>query len=135
MHGERLAWVLGTYTTSARAYMHRPYSMQDKAGHLTIVQLSGLKPAMLVSSVQAVVHVACYATAPRVCTLVLSINPRRTCTARVTVVVLCVCLSASPHSNLQTGASRCQTEGTSGTSGLHALILKGIFPKNAWLGN
>ena len=34
-------------------------------------QLSELKPAMLVSSVQAVV--ACYTTAPRVCTLVLFI--------------------------------------------------------------
>ena len=40
--------------------------MQDKAGHYTIAQLSGLKPAILASSVQAVV-----ATAPRVCTLVL----------------------------------------------------------------
>ena len=30
---------------------------------------------------------------PRVCTLVLFINPRRACAARVTVVVLCVCLS------------------------------------------
>ena len=38
---------------------------------VTIVQLSGLRPAMLASSVQAVV--ACYATTPRVCTLVLFI--------------------------------------------------------------
>ena len=46
------------------------YSMKDKAGHYTIAQLS-IKPAMLVSSVHPVV--ACYATAPRVCTLVLFI--------------------------------------------------------------
>ena len=38
----------------------------DKAGHQTIVQLSGLKPTMFASSVQAVV--ACSATALRVCT-------------------------------------------------------------------
>ena len=38
---------------------------------LYIAQLSGLKPAMLASSVQSVV--ACYATVPRVCTLVLFI--------------------------------------------------------------
>ena len=31
--------------------------------------------------------------APRVCTLVLFINPRRACAARVTVVVVFVCLS------------------------------------------
>ena len=31
--------------------------------------------------------------APRVSTLVPFINPRRACAARVTVVVLCVCLS------------------------------------------
>ena len=34
---------------------------------------------------------------PRVCTLVLFINPRRACAARVTVVVLCVCLSVCPN--------------------------------------
>ena len=54
-------------------YMHRSYNMQDKAGHWTIAQLSGLKPAMLAASVQAVVHVACNATVLRVCTLVLLI--------------------------------------------------------------
>ena len=37
-----------------------------------MAQLSGLKPAMLVSSVLAVV--ACYATAPKVCTSVLSFS-------------------------------------------------------------
>ena len=37
-----------------------------------IAQLSGLKPRMLALSVQAVV--ACNATAPRVCTLVLFID-------------------------------------------------------------
>ena len=42
--------------------------MQDKA----TAQLSGPKPTILASSVQAVV--ACNATAPRVCTLVLFIN-------------------------------------------------------------
>ena len=52
----------------ACTYVHRPYNQQDKAGHYTIAQLSGLKPAMLASSVQAVV--ACNATALRVCTLV-----------------------------------------------------------------
>ena len=52
----------------AHAYVHSLYSMKDKAGHYTIAQLS-IKPAMLVSSVHPVV--ACYATAPRVCTLVL----------------------------------------------------------------
>ena len=37
--------------------------------------------------------------APGVCTLVLFINPRRACAARVTVVVLrvCVCLSIKSH--------------------------------------
>ena len=48
----------------AHTYVHRPYNMQDKAAHETIAQLSGLKAAMLASSVQAVV-----ATALRVCTL------------------------------------------------------------------
>ena len=33
---------------------------------------------------------------PRVCTLVLFINPRRACAERVTVVVSCVCLSVCP---------------------------------------
>ena len=56
----------------AHAYVHRLYSMKDKTGHQTMAQLSR-QPAMLVSSVQAVV--ACYATAPRVCTLVLFILP------------------------------------------------------------
>ena len=44
--------------------------------------------------------------APRVCTLVL-FNPRRACAARVTVVVLCVCLSVclSVKSHLTYGAS------------------------------
>ena len=54
--------------------MHRLYNLQETRQDtrlMTIVQLSRLKPAMLVSSVQAVV--ACYATAPRVCTLVLFI--------------------------------------------------------------
>ena len=59
----------GLYIVCAYAYVHRLYSMKDKVGHKTIAQLS-IKPAMLVSSVQAVV--ACYVTAPRVCTLVLS---------------------------------------------------------------
>ena len=45
--------------------------MQDKAGHQTVAQLSGHKPAMLASSVQSVI--ACNVTAPRVCTLVLFI--------------------------------------------------------------
>ena len=40
-------------------------------GHYPIAQFSGLKPTMLASSMQAVV--ACNATAPRVCTLVLFI--------------------------------------------------------------
>ena len=88
------------------------HERQDK----TIAQLS-IKPAMLVSSVQAVV--ACYVTAPRVCTLVLFIiiiisvilcvcftnangvmsnlvsfiNPRRACAVSVTVLVLCACVS------------------------------------------
>ena len=52
------------------------------------------------------------------------INPWHACTARVTVVVLCVHVSVYPHSNLWTGTSRCQTEGTSTTSGLHALNVK-----------
>ena len=52
------------------AYVRRLYSMKDKAGHYTIAQLS-IKPAMFVSSVQAVV--ACYVTVLRVCTLVLFI--------------------------------------------------------------
>ena len=46
-----------------------------------------------------------------------------------------VCVSVCPHPILCTGTSRRQTEGTSGTSGLHASTLKGVFPKNAWLGN
>ena len=57
-----------------------------------IAQLSELKPIMLVSSVQAVVYVACNATAPRVCTLVLFIFvvfgiaiPMYTCTCTSTV--------------------------------------------------
>ena len=36
--------------------------MRDKAGHKTIAQLSGPKPAMLVSSVQAVVDMLCNCT-------------------------------------------------------------------------
>ena len=48
--------------------------MQDKAGHYTIAQLSGLKPTMFASPVQAVA--ACNATVPRVCTLVLIIELR-----------------------------------------------------------
>ena len=51
--------------------MHRLYSMKDRATHKTIAQL-GIKPAMLVSSVQTVA--ACYITAPRICTLVLFIT-------------------------------------------------------------
>ena len=43
----------------------------------TIAEWNGHKPAMLVSSVQAVV--ACHATAPRVCTLVLFIALGTTC--------------------------------------------------------
>ena len=39
----------------------------------------------------------CY-IAPRVCTLVPFINPRRACAARVTVVVLCACLSVYYYS-------------------------------------
>ena len=60
-----LAWVWGYIMCTrirAHAYVHRLYSMKDKAKHST---------AILVSSVQAVV--ACYVTAPRVCTLVLFI--------------------------------------------------------------
>ncbi len=67
--GEGLAWVQG-YSMCTRAYVHRLYSMKDKARHYTIAQLS-IKPAMLVSSVQAVV--ACCVTVPRVFTLVLFI--------------------------------------------------------------
>ena len=52
-------------------YVHRLYSMKDRATHKTIAQL-GIKPAMLVSSVQTVA--ACYITAPRICTLVLFIT-------------------------------------------------------------
>ena len=59
------------------------------------------------------------------------INPRHACAARFTVVVLCVCvcvcLSVRPHPNLQTDASRHQTQGTSGTSGLHASKIKRCF--------
>ena len=29
------------------SYVHRPYNMQDKAGHYTIAQLSGLKPCII----------------------------------------------------------------------------------------
>ena len=67
--GEGLAWVQG-YSMCTRTYVHRLYSMKDKARHYTIAQLS-IKPAMLVSSVQAVV--ACCVTVPRVFTLVLFI--------------------------------------------------------------
>ena len=38
-------------------------------------------------------HASATALAPRVCTLVPFINPRRACAARVTVVVLSFCLS------------------------------------------
>ena len=47
-------------------------NMQGKTGHYTIAQLSGLKPAMLASSLQAVV--TCNETVPRVCTVVLFID-------------------------------------------------------------
>ena len=52
--------------------MHRPYNMQDKAGHYTLAQLNGRRLTMLASSVQAVV--VCNATALRVCTLVTFIH-------------------------------------------------------------
>ena len=52
--------------------MHRPYNMQDRAGHYTLAQLSGRKLTMLASSVQAVV--VCNATALKVCTLVTFIH-------------------------------------------------------------
>ena len=45
----------------------------------------------------------------------LIINPQHACAVRVTVVVLCVCLSTG--ANLWTGTSRRLTEGTSGFSG------------------
>ena len=51
--------------------VHRPYNMQDKAGHLTITQLSGRKPTMFASSAQVV---ACNATTSRVCTLVSEVE-------------------------------------------------------------
>ena len=41
--------------------------------------------------------VSCMRSSPRVCTLVLFINPWHACAARVTVVVLFVCLSVCPH--------------------------------------
>ena len=57
------------------------------------------------------------------------------CVCVCACVCVSVCLSVSLHSNLRTGASRRQTESSSGTNGLHALISKGVFPKNAGLGN
>ena len=57
----------------AHAYVHAQTLQHARPGRTleskTIVQLSGLKPVMLISSVQAVV--ACYATASRVCISVL----------------------------------------------------------------
>ena len=44
-------------------------------------------------------------SAPRVCTLVIFINPRRACAARVTVVRLSVCVCVSVKSHLTYGAS------------------------------
>ena len=46
------------------------------------------------------------------------INPRHACTARVTVLVLCVSVFPSAGANLRTGADSCLTEGTSGLSGI-----------------
>ena len=53
------------------------------------------------------------------------INPQRTCTARITVVVLCVRLSVCTLLCRLELVYKCQTEGTSGTSGL--LIEKAFF--------
>ena len=50
-------------------------ALQNARQSRALAQLSGLKPAMLASSVQAVV--ACNATAPRVCTSVLFILSSR----------------------------------------------------------
>ena len=55
MREEGTGYVRNEAIARVHAHVHRLYNMQDKAGHWTIVQLSGLKPAMLVSSVQAVV--------------------------------------------------------------------------------
>ena len=49
------------------------------------------------------------------CSVVQFINPWRASATRVTVLVLCVCLSR--RANLRTGASGHLTEGTSGLSG------------------
>ena len=65
---------------------------------------SGLKPTMLASSVQAVV--ACNVTAPRVCTLVLSLCPA--------CIVSLVKLSRKLKSHVlcdNIGNSRCSTDG------------------------
>ena len=61
------------------------------------------------------------------------INPRHACATRVTVLVLCVCLCLSHRANLQTGASRRLTEGTSGLSSTFFTKVKGIFFKTASL--
>ena len=61
--GPVLSLQLSTYIC---AYISRAWNMQDRVDHYL---LSGMKPTMLESSVQAVV--ACNAIAPRVCTLVL----------------------------------------------------------------
>ena len=67
---------MGTGYAVARAhtYVHAKTLQHTRQGRtLDYSLLSGLKPAMLVSSVQAVV--AYCATAPRVCTLVLFWTP------------------------------------------------------------
>ena len=59
-------------------------------------------PAIIIiaqSTSQPCASAAAAAFAPRVCTLVpFIINPRRACAARVTVVVLCVCLFVHDYS-------------------------------------
>ena len=89
--------------------------------------------AYLSTQLQGTVSVAKLGNKSLVARLMAIINPRRACTARVTVhvvvlcVFVCVCLSVRLHPNLWTGTSRHLTEDTSGLSGTFFTNMKRLF--------
>ena len=72
------------------------YNIQDKAGHQTIPQSSGLEPTMLTSSVQDVI-----ANTPRICTLVLFIKLHTHIMQVLTIYVLVQELASSDVNSIQ----------------------------------